>query len=165
MIAREAGISEPILYRHFGSKRELFIECLDAAWARLRAAYEAQLEKVGYEHAVAAISKTSIEFHASCDVRPTTFWIQALSEAGEDVEIRSHLRRQLQDVHDFVADTIRRSQAVGGIPADRDPEAEAWIFVGAGVLLSFSERLGGLLDQEALGEIAKQRRRWLTGTM
>ena len=31
-IAREAGISEPILYRHFASKRELYFACLDEAW-------------------------------------------------------------------------------------------------------------------------------------
>ena len=31
-IAREAGVSEPILYRHFASKRELYFACLDEAW-------------------------------------------------------------------------------------------------------------------------------------
>ena len=31
-IAREAGITEPILYRHFGSKRDLYLACLDEAW-------------------------------------------------------------------------------------------------------------------------------------
>ena len=30
-IAREAGISEPILYRHFGSKRDLYLACLEDA--------------------------------------------------------------------------------------------------------------------------------------
>src|SRR5438874_8001178 len=35
-IAREAGISEPILYRHFGSKRDLYLACLDEAWASFR---------------------------------------------------------------------------------------------------------------------------------
>ena len=36
-IAREAGISEPILYRHFASKRELYLACLEAAWVSFRA--------------------------------------------------------------------------------------------------------------------------------
>ena len=36
-IAREAGISEPILYRHFGSKRDLYLACLDEAWTGFRA--------------------------------------------------------------------------------------------------------------------------------
>jgi len=31
-IAREAGVSEPVLYRHFPSKRDLWAACLDAAW-------------------------------------------------------------------------------------------------------------------------------------
>ena len=35
-IAREAGVTEPILYRHFGSKRDLYIACLDEMWRRLR---------------------------------------------------------------------------------------------------------------------------------
>ena len=39
-IAREAGISEPILYRHFGSKRDLYLACLDEAWASFRAGAE-----------------------------------------------------------------------------------------------------------------------------
>ena len=35
-IAREAGISEPVLYRHFASKRDLWIACLDVAWEETR---------------------------------------------------------------------------------------------------------------------------------
>src|SRR6266849_3335368 len=35
-IAREAGISEPSLYRHFGSKRDLYLACLDEAWRSFR---------------------------------------------------------------------------------------------------------------------------------
>src|SRR6059058_1465559 len=42
-IAREAGISEPILYRHFGSKRDLYLACLDEAWDGFRAEAEAAI--------------------------------------------------------------------------------------------------------------------------
>ena len=31
------------------------------------------------------------------------------------------------------------------MPADRDPDAEAWIFVAGGLLRSFADRLGGVL--------------------
>ena len=133
-IARAAGISEPILYRHFASKRELYLACLEAAWASLRDAFDAKLEELGDREAVTAIGQASREFHASGGIKPVTLWIQALTEAGGDEEIRAFLRRQLRDVHDYVAAAVRRAQAAGGVPADRDPDAEAWIFVGAALL-------------------------------
>ena len=36
-IAREAGVTEPVLYRHFASKRDLWLACLDVAWDETRA--------------------------------------------------------------------------------------------------------------------------------
>jgi AcrR family transcriptional regulator len=163
-IAREAGISEPILYRHFASKRELYLACLEAAWASMWDALEAKLDELGDREAVTAIGQASRDFHASGGIKPVTLWIQALTEAGEDAEIRNFLRLQLREVHDYVAAAVRRAQAAGGVPADRDPDAEAWVFVGAALLLSFADRLGGLLGPDELGRIATERRRWLTGS-
>ena len=42
-IARVAGISEPILYRHFASKRDLWLACLDAAWNEVRNVIEEKM--------------------------------------------------------------------------------------------------------------------------
>ena len=39
-IAREAGVSEPLIYRHFPSKRDLWAACLDAAWEEFREAFD-----------------------------------------------------------------------------------------------------------------------------
>lgn len=163
-IAREAGVSEPILYRHFGSKRDLYLACLEAAWGSFRSALDAKLADLGDRDAVLAIGQASREFHAAGGVKPVTLWIQALSEAGEDLAIQAFLRTQLREVHDYIADAVRRAQAAGGVPADRDANAEAWIFVGAALLLSFADRLGGLLDPDDFHAMADQRRRWLTGT-
>lgn len=111
-----------------------------------------------------AIGQASLEFHSSTTVRPTTFWVQALSEAGEDEEVLRFLRVQLREVHDFVADAVRAAQALGGVPADRDADAEAWVYIGASLLVSFADRLGGLVDAEGLAAIARERHRWLTGS-
>ncbi len=163
-IAREAGVSEPILYRHFASKRDLYLACLGAAWESLRTAFDAKVDELGEREAVTAIGLASREFHAAGGIKPVTLWIQALSEAGEDEQIQSFLRTQLREVHDYVAGVLRRAQAAGGVPADRDPNAEAWIFVGAALLLSFADRLGGLLEPADFGAMAAQRHRWLTGS-
>ncbi len=113
---------------------------------------------------MAAVGQASREFHASGGIKPVTLWIQALNEAGADDVIAGFLRNQLQEVHDYIAAAVRRAQAAGGVPADRDPDAEAWVFVGAALLLAFADRLGGLLGPEELGRIAAERHRWLTGS-
>ena len=162
-IARAAGISEPILYRHFASKRDLYLACLDAAWGSLRAAFDERLAALGDREAVNAIGQAALAFHASGEVKPSMLWMQALNEAGEDDEIRRFLRQQLREVHDYVAGAVRRAQAEGGIPADRDADAEAWLFVGGALLFGFAGRLGGLLGPDDFAAIATQRHRWLTG--
>jgi hypothetical protein len=129
----------------------------------LRRVLDAKLDELPDRDAVSAIGQASREFHAAGGVKPVTLWIQALNEAGEDEQIQDFLRIQLREVHDYVAAAVRRAQAAGGVPADRDPDAEAWVFVGALLLLSFADRLGGLLSPDELTRIAAERQRWLTG--
>jgi AcrR family transcriptional regulator len=162
-LARAAGVSEPILYRHFGSKRNLYLACLETAWASFRAALDEKIAARGDGNVVTAVGEAAREFHARGGVKPVTLWIQALNEAGEDEEIGSFLRRQLREVHDYLAAAIRLGQAEGGVPPDRDADAEAWIFLGTALLLAFGDRLGGLLTKNDLALISVQRHRWLTG--
>jgi AcrR family transcriptional regulator len=160
-IAREAGVSEPILYRHFGSKRELYLACLDEAWRRLREAVEGVVAREPDPSEWPMAVPKAVQTLREC--LPTHLWIQALSEAGDDPEVRRYLRRHLREVHDFFAALLRRAQEAGGVPADRDPDAEAWVNLGIGLLKSVQGRLGGLLSQEDFSAIATARRRWLTG--
>jgi AcrR family transcriptional regulator len=162
-IARAAGVTEPILYRHFASKRELFLACVDEVWRRLREEVEAQiaaeLDPAGWVQAV----PRAIASLRRRGLAPTQLWLHALSEATEDEEIRRHFRRHLRDVHDEVAEILRRAQAAGAVSADRDVEAEAWIGLGIGLLRSVQDRFGGLLGADDVEAIASSRVRWLTG--
>jgi AcrR family transcriptional regulator len=162
-IARESGVTEPVLYRHFASKRELYIACLDTVWERVRALWEKTL--AGEEDPanwVKAIGKAYLEARAAARIVLVDLWIQALTEAADDPEIRRALRDQVREVHEFVAGVIRRSQDQGGIVADRNPEAEAWIFISLGLLSTIDHRLGSLVGGE-FDEIVASRREWMTG--
>lgn len=161
-IAREAGVSEPILYRHFPSKRELYIACLDEVWRRTREQFEANLAQLGDRDAIKALGMALFGMQR-LRILPTNLWIQALTEAGEDPEIKKYLRKYVRELHDFIADAIRHGQHAGGVNNERDAEAEAWIFVAGSLLLTVADRLGGLLDQDTFLSIARARHRWLTG--
>jgi hypothetical protein len=68
----------------------------------------------------------------------------------------------MREVHNYVADVTRRSQAAGGILEDREASAEAWIFLAIGLLGTVGRRVGGLI-QEDFPTIIAERRRWMTG--
>jgi AcrR family transcriptional regulator len=161
-IAREAGVTEPILYRHFESKQALYLACVDETWARVRTAWEEALAaEPDCRLWVPAMGRAFFEFREQRAVL-ASLWAQALAEASDDPEVRKHLRRHLRAVHEYVTRVVQRAQENGGIPADRDARAEAWIFIAVGVLTTIAGRLGGL-PPEDLEAIRSSRRRWLTG--
>lgn len=90
-------------------------------------------------------------------------WIQGITEAGEDREIRRHVALHMRVVHDHVAGAIRSGQERGVIPPDRDPNAEAWVMIAGGLLRSVADRVGGLLSEQDLVAIQHERMRWLLG--
>ena len=156
-IAREAGISEPILYRHFGSKRDLYLACLDEAWRTFREEAQQTIERdpAGCLGAIADAYMAKGK-----KIRVIDLWTQALTIAPEDKVIAAALREQIREVRDFFADVIRAGQERGVVNRDRDPQAEAWIFVAGGVLATMDARLGGLLGDD-LQRVRAARRAWM----
>lgn len=162
-IARAAGVSEPILYRHFRSKRDLYLACIEETWDRTRTRWDAALaDEPDPAEWIAAIGRAFLQWKEQRALI-SNLWLQAIAEASEDPKIRANVRGHLTRVHAYVADVVRRSQAAGGIARDRDPSAEAWIFLGVGLISAAGLRLGGLVEED-LGRIRESRRRWLTGS-
>jgi AcrR family transcriptional regulator len=161
-LAKAAGVTEPILYRHFDSKRELYLACLDASWADLRARWDEAIE--GESDPALWLKALATSLFEAEKKRPvvSSLWIQALSEAAEDDDIRKYMRAHLREVHAYVTGVIERGQEAGGFLADRDARAEAWLFLSLGILKMASFRLGGLVDED-FPAIVAARRTWLTG--
>ena len=145
-IARAGGVSEPILYRHFASKRDLYLAALEHVWAKTREDWERKLE----------------EATDACSAVEAIDWYQQRFDATEDPELKRHLRRHMREVHDFVADLIRRGQTQGAIAAERDADSEAWIMLAGGILGMVGRRVG-LLDDSELQAIRAARLSWLRG--
>ena len=160
-IAREAGVTEPILYRHFASKQALYLACIETAWQRVRAAWDEAVAAEPDPRAwTQAMSNAFLDFKEQRSA-VAQLWLRALTESGDDPEIRRYLRRHLREVHAFVTDVVRRCQAAGAIPPERDPRAEAWIFIAVGLLSAVAGRLGAL-PPEDLERIRASRHAWLT---
>lgn len=161
-IARAAGVTEPVMYRHFSSKRDLYLACVDEAWRRVRELWEqviAGQPDPGLWIVAMARAIRESQTHRFVISR---IWLQALAEASEDAEVREHMAGHLRDVHAFITDVHERSQAAGGVLPDRNARAEAWVFLAIGLLRSVSDTVGPFADDD-LPLVAAARHTWLTG--
>jgi AcrR family transcriptional regulator len=156
-IAREAGVSEPILYRHFGSKRDLYLACLDEAWFAFRTKCDQALaEDPG--NCLGAISDAYLA--RTTRIRLIDLWIQALTEAADDTVIAKAMRKRMHEMHRLIATVITRGQEAGTVHRERDSIAEAWLFIASGLLATIDHRLSGLIGVD-LERVSASRRTWL----
>jgi AcrR family transcriptional regulator len=161
-IAKHAGVTEPVLYRHFRSKRDLYLACLEEAWKDTREMWDLVIaEEPDPTLWLMAMGRAYL---ATKDRRGQLahLWMQSLTEVSDDPEIRKSLRRQLQSVHAYVADVMRRSQEAGGILPEREVDVEAWVFISLGLLGTVGRRLGGVVGDD-FQRVMEARREWLTG--
>jgi AcrR family transcriptional regulator len=158
-IAREAGITEPVLYQHFKGKAALYGACLEAAWAALRERWEAILEHEDDPRrwlplvAEAGFSALEDENDAS------RLWLYAITDLAEDPKARPHVVSFTRELHGYIASMLALAQREGGISADVDPRAEAWIFLSIGLMRSLSRRLDGIVDDD-FPAIMRSRASW-----
>jgi AcrR family transcriptional regulator len=159
-ISRAVGCSEPILYRHFPSKRDLYFACIEHAWGELRERLDAVFETRDPDEALELLQR-DLDALARGKAVLSHFWVQGFTEASEDPEIRRFIRRHLKDVNAYLTRLLRHGQELGIIHPERDAEVEAWITIGTVAFGAMGARLGGLMD-DVLPRIREQRRAWMT---
>jgi TetR/AcrR family transcriptional regulator len=124
-IAAAAGVTEPVLYRHFGSKKALFLEVLEEVRAatldRWHAETSSLTDPLAKLHAIADMYLGTTRVHA------VEFRImhRALVET-DDEEIVALLRSFYLDSEALLARIIAEGQQTGVFRRSLDPRVGAW---------------------------------------
>ncbi len=144
-IAREAGISQPYLFRLFRTKKELFIACVDRANERVRDAFRRAAADAGDEDRLKAMGHAYVE-----ELLPDRHAILMQMQgyvATSDPEIQAHVRECFERL---VAEVAELSGA---------DEAAVWTFFAHGMLLNVTQSL----DLAAIADTSEWAASWCEG--
>jgi AcrR family transcriptional regulator len=135
-IAREAGISQPYLFRLFKTKRELFLACFDVVHERIHETFRSAAEGVPKENALEAMGKAYVRLLEDTSIR--LFQMQAYAACADPV-----IQTQVRSCY---ATLVKQVTRLSGAP----PEA-IWQFFAHGMLLNViaSLDLAAIADSEA----------------
>jgi AcrR family transcriptional regulator len=134
LIAAEAGITKPILYRHFGDKgglyRALAARHIDGLLARLRAA-------LATRGGLAARTRATVDAYlAAVEEQPQVYRFLVERAALEDVDVRGEVVGFVRRFGDELADGIRSEPALAHIDEIR---AQVWAHGIAGMVQAAGE--------------------------
>jgi AcrR family transcriptional regulator len=150
-LAKRAGISEALLYHHFRSKRELFLECLEAIGEEMLDGVKRVLEEGGgnpQKTLEDLLKRLSAQFQKRPEIG--RFTLTLLAEL-DDPEIKNRVRSLfLRAVH-LIAGAIRKGQKRGVIDPKADPETLGYLVV------SFYQLVGLLHRLQLLGDLSPER--------
>jgi AcrR family transcriptional regulator len=144
-IAREAGISQPYLFRLFRTKKELFVACVDRADARVRDAFRRAAAEAPEDERLKAMGQAYID-----DLLPDRHAVLMQMQgyvASSDPDIQAHVRDCFERL---VAEVTELSGA--------EPEA-VWGFFAHGMLLNVTQSL----DLAAIADKSEWAASWCEG--
>ncbi|MBI2891232.1 MAG: TetR/AcrR family transcriptional regulator [Nitrospirae bacterium] len=143
-IAEESGVSEALLFQHFASKEEIFVESLREAGRELTGA----LERIIEEHlsdplrAFAVAYTYFTEYLRDCPEYGRLV-LSALSESQEP-KVKEILNENIARAEMILEQGIRRGTEAGIFRSDVDIEVVKWIFVSGYHYMIISSQLGRL---------------------
>ena len=146
-IAAAAGVTEPVLYRHFDSKKALFMEVLEEVRSATLRAWQAETAGVGDPlaklHAIADSYLGSTRRHA-VELRVLH---RALVET-DDEEVGALLRSFYLDSEALLARVIAEGQQSGVFRRSLDPRVGAWELIRTALGYTLTLPLGVPLYDE-----------------
>lgn len=131
-LAKAAGVTEPIIYRHFASKRELFVDLISRTAKRTLETWEKHLSDSA--DAAERLRRLIGDNPMVTDEGRTNYrvFLQAITEV-EDPEIQRAVNDHIHELHAFMRKEIERAQAERKVTKAISAEIIAWLLIDIGL--------------------------------
>lgn len=131
-LAKSAGVTEPIIYRHFKSKRDLFVALIERTGRRTLEQWERDLK--GATEPADRLRRLIGDNPMVSDEGRDAYrvFLQAISEV-DDEKIQQAISRHIGSVHEFLTAELRKAQDAHRVTAKYTPEMLAWLMINIGM--------------------------------
>ncbi len=138
-LARASGVTEPMLYKHFGSKKGLFLEVLSAFGAQFMTIWSSRIDKRAEQDLLDALSQVIMEYRATLKADPDIHrvFFQAVAESG-DPQIARSVSEHNQAIYARIRELVERAQQEGFIDATIDPDVATWGYFSMLLAMQYS---------------------------
>lgn len=132
-LAKAANITEPILYRHFKNKLDLFVTLITEVGREVITAWENALKDVNnpVKRLRVLLAGNPATHERGRGIYRLIF--QAMTEAESDPAIAKALRKHLAMLHKFIEREILDLQKAGAVRKDEPAAALAWLLMNVAV--------------------------------
>lgn len=141
-LAKAAGITEPILYRHFDNKLDMFITLVDEVGRKVIAGWQEALKGVDDpgKRLEILLANNPATHEKGRGVYRVIF--QAMTEVEGDPEIARALRKHLSKLHQFIKDELASLQKDGAVRKDESAADLAWLLINVAVGYGMTSPMG-----------------------
>lgn len=142
-LAAEAGVTEPILYRHFESKLDLFVTLIDEVGNEVIATWQRTLEPLDDPR---DRLQTLLEGNPATHARGKGVYrviFQAMTELNGEGEIADAIHSHLSGLHAFLRGEVLALQEAGVVRSDEPPSALAALLINVAIGYGMVSPIGG----------------------
>ena len=157
-LARASGVTEPMLYKHFGSKKGLFLEVLTSFGMQFMSIWSRSIEKRAERDILDALSQVIMEYRATLKSDPDIHkvFFQAVAESS-DPDIAQHVSTHNQRIYARVRELVVRAQQEGFVDATIDSDVATWGYFSMLLAMQYSLmlNLNDRLNDKVLMEMSR----------
>jgi AcrR family transcriptional regulator len=161
-LARESEVTEPMLYKHFGSKKGLFLAVLSEFGMQFLDRLQERVSRRAEKDVLEALEHFITDYHATIKADPETQRIlfQAVTESG-DPEIALCVSKHNRTVYGLIRQLVERAHQDGYLDPAISTDAAAWGYMSMILALQYRVMLNLFADVAQVQE--EMSRIWLRG--
>lgn len=150
-IAQLAGVTEPILYRHFKGKQQLFVAIVERVSAETTEYFRSLTAKE--KDPINRLRKVCASLPEHIRRRADAYHVlHGALTTSRDKAVVEVIKRHYAQMHAFFRDLIRQGQSTGAFDHDLDARRAAWHIVMTGVGYATLSLNLDVIDRATIGE-------------